>query len=80
MECDSSAETAKESEEKKQKIQKKSADESSAGVNMVYDHASEICVASIHKSLNKRTASRPSYGRRRRNGKRHAHIFLQKAG
>nr|CAD1820358.1 unnamed protein product [Ananas comosus var. bracteatus] len=36
MESDSSAETAKESEEKKQKIQEKSANESPADVNMVY--------------------------------------------
>nr|CAD1833859.1 unnamed protein product [Ananas comosus var. bracteatus] len=36
MESDSSAETAKESEEKKQRIQSKSADEGPADVNMVY--------------------------------------------
>nr|CAD1824993.1 unnamed protein product [Ananas comosus var. bracteatus] len=36
MESDSSAETAKESEEKKQRIQKKLADEGSVDVNMVY--------------------------------------------
>nr|CAD1840398.1 unnamed protein product [Ananas comosus var. bracteatus] len=36
MESDSSAETAKESEEKKQRIQKKSADEGPADVKMVY--------------------------------------------
>nr|CAD1829195.1 unnamed protein product [Ananas comosus var. bracteatus] len=36
MESDSSAETARESKEKKQRIQGKSADEGPAGVNMVY--------------------------------------------
>nr|CAD1834648.1 unnamed protein product [Ananas comosus var. bracteatus] len=36
MESDSSVETAKESEEKKQRVQEKSADESPANMNMVY--------------------------------------------